>query len=366
MRKIALILLIVLLAGGLGYLIWQFAADQNAEVSVGGDSLTEESRLKNEPKSVSGGSILAYWINKADKAPFYINSAGQVVKIDNGVAQTVSGQAPKNINSLESSLDGTSVIVGFGYPQSPTFTIFNSINSEWQGLPSGTIAASWSPTDNNRLVYLRENGSLNRLYTYDVNSKKSTEVFKTAQKDLDIDWATSDLVYLKERATASLNSSLWSLNLKTSVFRRAINEEASLVLKWSSTGQEAIKFSSTNRQNSLALINNAGINLGNLGNLLTLPSKCAFNLNRIEIYCAAPDSFRNSILPDDYWKRKIYTTDNIYVIPLSSEGHRPLGGALSLFNSTTELTIDADQLEVNGDKLYFINRYDNKLYSLDI
>ncbi|TSC89791.1 MAG: hypothetical protein G01um10143_281 [Parcubacteria group bacterium Gr01-1014_3] len=364
MKKILLIIGVALLVGGSGYLIWQFMADQNAGAPASEDIATEEPRLKNEPKSVSGESILAYWINKTDGAPFYINSAGQVVKIDGNVAQTVSSQAPKSINSLESSADGTSAIVGFGYPQGLSFTIFNSVNSGWQGLPSGTLAVSWSPTDNNRLVYLRENGTLNRLYTYDVSLRRSTEVFRTAQKDIEIDWATPDLVYFKERATAGLTGSLWSFNLKTSAFRRVIKDEAGLILKWSSSGQEAIKFSSLNRQNSLALVNAAGISLGNLANLITLPSKCTFNLDRIEIYCAAPNSFGSSALPDDYWKRKIYTADNIYIIPLSSEGHRPLGGALPLFVSSDDLIIDADQLEVHGDKLYFINRYDNKLYSL--
>ncbi len=366
MKKILLIIGVVLLAGGIGYLVWQFVGDQTNHALIGGDGVTDEPRLKNDPGPVSGEAIQAYWINKTANTPFYINTTGQVVKIDNGVAQTISSQAPSNINSLEASAGGNSALVGFGYPQSQTFTIFNSVNSGWQGLPSGTIAASWSPTDDNRLVYLRENGNLNRLYTYDVSLRRSTEVFRTAQKDLEIDWVSTDLVYLKERATASLTSSLWSLNLKTSAFRRVISEEAGLTLKWSPDGREALRFNSTNRQNSLALINNAGISLGNLANLVTLPSKCAFNLGRLEIYCAAPASFGGTLLPDDYWKRKIYTSDSIYVIPLSSEGHRPLGGALSLFTSSDELTIDADQLEIFGNKLYFINRYDSKLYSLDI
>ncbi len=90
-------------------------------------------------------------------------------------------------------------------------------------------------------------------------------------------------------------------------------------------------------------------------------------MDRLEIYFAAPDSFSvGEVLPDDYWKKKIYTADSIYTIPLSSEDQRPLGIALPLFISSDELTIDADQLEVVGNKLYFINRYDNKLYSLDI
>ncbi len=65
------------------------------------------------------------------------------------------------------------------------------------------------------------------------------------------------------------------------------------------------------------------------------------------------------ILPDDYLKRAVYFKDFIYQIDVSKNSF------LEVF-SASELVIDAVNLRISSNKLLFINRYDSRLYSLEL
>ena len=90
----------------------------------------------------------------------------------------------------------------------------------------------------------------------------------------------------------------------------------------------------------------------------TLPPKCLIENNKI--YCAVPKNINEGIkLPDDYYKKAIYFDDTIYLIDLSNAGVTEL-------KTDSNLTIDAEHLEISNGKLFFKNRLDDKLYSLEL
>jgi len=93
---------------------------------------------------------------------------------------------------------------------------------------------------------------------------------------------------------------------------------------------------------------------------MSLPEKCFIGSSKI--YCAISQSLNISgklVLPDDYLKRKVYFDDWIYEIDMESRD-------INLVYSSAGKSIDAYNLTVEGNRILFINRYDNKLYGLEL
>jgi hypothetical protein len=57
--------------------------------------------------------------------------------------------------------------------------------------------------------------------------------------------------------------------------------------------------------------------------------------------------------------RRLYTEDDIYLINLTD-------GVMNLIWHDENKNFDMDNVKISGDKIFFINRFDNKLYSLNI
>ena len=92
---------------------------------------------------------------------------------------------------------------------------------------------------------------------------------------------------------------------------------------------------------------------------ITLPEKCT--IGDTNLYCAAPVNITDKILlPDDYLKKKFYSDDVIYEYALDKKSIR------TIFRLSQDSAIDAINLKIIGDKLFFINRYDNYVYSIDL
>ena len=128
------------------------------------------------------------------------------------------------------------------------------------------------------------------------------------------------------------------------------------MIKWNRTGQLGISWSG-----DLELIDATGRTISRL-DLNTIPTKCGFSDS--QIYCAAPsnqNSVSSSSYPDDYLKRALKSNDDLFVIPLVglSAGEFPVIRLASLES-------DAERIEIAGDQLLFLNRFDKNLYLLEL
>ena len=76
-------------------------------------------------------------------------------------------------------------------------------------------------------------------------------------------------------------------------------------------------------------------------------------------YCAIPQDtskLNGAKLPDDYEKMSLFTQDNFYKI------HTDTGATENFFLPTQIL--DASKLKMFNNILFFVNRYDQKLYAI--
>ncbi len=120
-----------------------------------------------------------------------------------------------------------------------------------------------------------------------------------------------------------------------------------------------LEFSSESqgRTGRLNLIDERGVVLANL-DFMTLANKCL--ISQPKIYCAIPKNIPpRTTLPDDYLKRAVYFDDIFYQIDINQNSFTEIPTA-------SQSVIDAVNLKFVGNRLFFINRYDNKVYSLGI
>lgn len=315
-------------------------------------------------KEISTLPIFDYWINKNSGDIYYIAQDSQLHKITgDGKDIELDSKAIGNLGYIKPSNDGTLILVAFGYPQNPTFAIYDTAQKSWQAFPAGTTAAAWDPKSNNRLAYLKNNGSTARLYLFTINTNRSVEILRLAEQDLNLDWSQPNIIYFMERPSGKYLSSVWAYNLTTKSFTALIRNESSLLWKWRNDNTSAIKWSN----GALSLVDGQNRVLGTT-DLKTLPEKCAFA--DLRIYCAASGN-QASVIPssfaDDYLKKLISSDDDFYFLSLLDLGKNtnlikiPFFSSLEIGNK-----IDADHLEIQNNRLLFINRHDEKLYSLEL
>ncbi|MBI3046208.1 MAG: hypothetical protein HYY86_01515 [Candidatus Harrisonbacteria bacterium] len=295
--------------------------------------------------------IFDYWINSKTGNIYYLTPVGQIIRVSGGQEELVNSQTLNRLNQLTASPDGTSATAKFSYPDFPTFSIFDTVANAWHPLPAGTLAAAWSPTAS-EIAYL-DNKALKIL---NLVNQKTAEVLKLTQKEAELYWRPDSKILLTNGLLSSeLESQIWSINPANKTITPLLSE-VGLAVKWSLDGKFGIRLKSVNRAPLLGLIDENGQTLAEL-TFVTLPSKCL--IREKKIYCAVPKNLPERVnLPEDYYKKAVYFEDNFYLIDLNT------GGVSTIFSPDSP--IDAEHLELDGDRLLFKNRLDEKLYQLTL
>lgn len=403
MKKILLVLIIVLVAAGILYLGFLFRSQNtapgpnppgggipNVSSSGSGDNGGGNGTLPNPSFSglatVFSAPVLDYFID-AQNSVIAVTPDGGVVKSSGDQAVTVSSSTISNLSRARFSADGKKLLVVFSGGQS----IFDIEKGSWQPLPAGAKNPAWGP--NGGILAYFANGTLSTLGTEAKNPKpKILTVLR--DKDGELEWPSADTIFIKEPPTALAQSSVWAFSLKNSSLVPVIENQLGLDTKWSGD-LPAVGILFTAKQNNqggvFALVDQSGKETKSFS-FLTLPSKCVFYesnpvisasstntsssasttksspppaskpSSQQSLLCAIPRDRRPldlNPLPDAYLKNALYTSDDIYSID-------PADGTLKLVFNDKAKNIDASNLKVFGRTLYFVNRYDKKLYSLPL
>ena len=359
--KIAAGIITILAVAAIGYAIWlKKATPAGQETAALGENAGNlpaatgsTGKQVSLPVTVSQGSVFGYWID-AD-AVYYLNESGQVIKITSGKEEVINSQRLNGLHSVYPSPNGKSAIVEFNYPEQPSFSLFSITRNAWQPLPPAAIAAAWDPSSS-RIAYLEKKSGGGVLKIMDAASKKSSEIIPLAQMDVHLQWIKADeLLITMGTPSVNMPGSLWKLNIKTKALTPIIKNENGLVTTWSPEGDLGLKLSSLNRKPGIALIENTG-NILTALSFVTVPEKCT--LAARNVYCAVPAHIASGmLLPDDYYKKSALFQDNLYLFNLAD-------GSVSLLMDSNTNPINAEQLRIQGNALFFINRYDSRMYKL--
>jgi hypothetical protein len=135
---------------------------------------------------------------------------------------------------------------------------------------------------------------------------------------------------------------------------------------WSPNGEKVLISSSDSKGGSKMFLGVANKNGGEYQNLntFTLVSKCVWDKDNVNIYCALPNSIPNgSVMPNDYQEKKFTTIDTFWKINVAN-GKKDRIAELSDIKSD----YDAANLFLSSgeDTLFFVNRIDGKLYGISL
>ncbi len=305
-------------------------------------------------KAVSTKAVYDYWFNYKTSAIYYLSKDGEVVKtFGDRKDAAVSKQTLTDFNKVIASPDGTKIIAVLGYPTAPFFAVYDTAANTWERLPNGMVAATFDPTSQ-KIAYLQSSASAGGLYIFNLADKKSVKIMSMLTVDGDMMWRNKDEILLSQKPTRLANGETWVINMAKKTLNKLTRGATALMEAWSD--DLGLKLATTEQKLKLLLIHSSGAELSTLP-FVTIPSKCAFQ--DATLYCAVPTVLPvRANLPDDYLKEKIYTLDQI--ISFNTDTRE---GAV-LFDGS--LPIDATNLSVQDKQLLFKNKYDEKVYSVEL
>lgn len=358
--KVIIIITLMALLAGIGYWIWN--AYFRGAPAPGEETLAlpegAAGEITPQIRRLSGRDTFDYWLT-AEGDIYIVADDGQIYKLTAGGEENVSSQIIGGLHSVNAAVDGSAAIFAFGYPFEKMFSIFNVRTKSWASLPPGTTAADWDPKSANRIAYLT-GGSAGGLNIFNVGAKQSSAVARLTQSDQIIDWVLPNIVYIADKPTEAFPGSAWSVDLSTKRVRPLIRQ-VGLLLNWSTDGKLGLISDSAA---NLSLINEQAHAMAKI-NGQTIADKCAFS--KTDIYCAVPDIGSSAIRLDDYLQKSIYTEDRFYKFSLEFGPERLNDFSEIIFGSVlAPIPLDAIRLTPAGNTLYFINRYDQRLYSLNL
>jgi len=377
--KIILVCAIVAIIGLIIYFVWsalaptpQIPAPQTSNPNLpivpgngggqenSGSASSSQGSAAGTPVKISENPVFDYWIDPQTKEIYYLNPEGQVFSAKDGEDLEITQQKLPAPNSIQVSPNGQRVLAAFGDPRAPQWGAFDVIDGTWQPLPSDILAAAWGK-DGNTLTATVKNGSFINLSS--VNLSQNPVSYKTIVSDFrfqdaKFSFQSPNNLIISEVPSAYYPSRIWNFSMTDKSFNLLFSPENGLTEKTSSDGNLMFVDST---DGGFRILNTQTLGIAVPIPFSTFPSKCSPDSS--VIYCFVPresDAFSKAVLPDDYLTGDLKTDDLLYKIDVSSDDAEPI-----------EITgsagaIDAKNPQVTGGVLYFINRYDDGLYSLKL
>ncbi|MEK7573923.1 MAG: hypothetical protein AAB514_00095 [Patescibacteria group bacterium] len=336
--------------------------EQTIEEKTGEPVATTANRLK----ILSENPVFDYWVASSTQEIFYVSETGKIAKANSDSQDTFLSEQPiENLNFILPSPDSQKIIAAFGNPNQPQFSIFDLMNNSWSPLPLEIKSMAWSPEGKRVAAVISQNNQAN-LAIIDIanylsgDTKQKDKAIKTiikniSLKDLKIDWLRPDEIIFTDKPSSLVAGSAWRLNLSKLNFDEIISPGAGLIIKWLKDDL-GLKFQ--NQKSSL--INWAGQTINDFS-FMVLPDKCVLKSDFLYCFLFTPASPKTN-WPDDYLQKSVYTEDDLYKFNLNN-----LTAPELVFESATEGKIlDTSMTKLLGNQILFINRYDNRLYGLEV
>lgn len=368
--KILIALGTLILLGAAGYFIWWLFIAQPMPTETPASDVLPGDVTGNAPststasqgsaypviRSLSDNAVFNYWRVGETGEIYYLTPEGRVYAVKEGPDLEISKQTISALNRVEPSRDGRRLLASFGNPLAPQWGIFDTADSVWRPLPSQITNAGWGRTSSELVATVVSGNDTNLSF---VDIAKTPPTYTVLVRDFRIEDAVFSLLnqnelLIVEKPSAEYAGNAWRFNFANRAFTRAFAPAQGLTIAVSPSGAATYLFETIEEFS----IGDAAFANRLTGLFTTLPSKCADYASTT--YCFVPQNPPSkTVLPDDYFMRKFYSIDSLYRVDLAT-------GAIDLIVLAGEQEYDADSVHATENALYFINRYDNLLYKLEI
>jgi len=387
-KKIIATFLIIAVIGVIVYFIWEgiagpeepgAGAPPSASSTITGGSLPPTAETSTEmggitntimfPNNsdpilrVSSQPVSKYWIDMQTEGIFYLNENGRVFLVNKNAGKEDIEITKQDIgapNTIEIGPNSQKILAAFGDPRLPRWGVFDDVDQTWRPLPSNILNAVWG-MDNGTLYGIIQNEGVPALALLDISKGDVTTKILIKDfrfNDIQLSFRPPSTLLLIERGSSKYPSRIWSFDVSDLSLHLLLGPEKGLIFSQSEDKRVFFSF----QGNAFHILSPQTISPVVPVPFVTVPEKCAFG--GVIVYCFVPTSqnFKNAMLPDDYFKSKIFTVDSLFEVNLSNGGL----ASSNLPKTINNGVFDAISPKFSKGFLYFINRYDGYLYALNL
>jgi len=361
--------------------------NQNTENQEKNNSLSQTGNVgiiyDNETKN--------YFVNDKNEV-FVVDYLGKIIKVLNGQSEIINDSNSKNPYQVLFSPSGEKILIDFY----DFISIFDLQNKNWTQLALNSFGPSFDL--NNNVYYFQKENAFNSIFKLDFskNNSKPQKLIQLNILDSYLISKNKDEIFIVSKPSSLAYGSVLLFNNQNKNIS-LVYEFPGLNFNWDTKTQNGVLLTSgeLNKGGRFFWINK-NLKTQELS-FLTLPSKCIFNeeltktnedlldqtstlltsstsststskitqvstTTKTFLICAVPrnqNELKNKYITDDYLSHELYTEDDIYKINLNS------GETKIIFNDKTK-SFDMDKLQLVNNRIFFINRFDKKIYSISL
>lgn len=260
--------------------------------------------------------------------------------------------------------DGSAKSVIYRYISSDNNSISSFIGTlgaeKSEFLPSNIVDISLSP-DKTKFFYITKNTNGVVGNTRSFIETKTSQIWSSAYTEWISQWAIKDKIFLTTKASWGVDGSMFSINTTNGSLSKIFGGVKGLTTLVNNDGSLVLYSASTSSGPNLAILNIKTHNSFNL-DMQGLAEKCIWSTDNINIYCATPDNISGGEYPDSWYQGLTSFNDHFTKINTST------GEKSEIISYNNPELVDATNLFLSKDEntLFFINRKDSTLWSLDL
>ncbi|MFA5933994.1 MAG: hypothetical protein WC795_02115 [Candidatus Paceibacterota bacterium] len=194
-----------------------------------------------------------------------------------------------------------------------------------------------------------------------INGEKKSQIFNSEFTEWLPQWVNLKTIALTTKPSASAPGFLYSLDTGTRAFTRVLGNISGLTTLVSPDGKQVLYSVSSNNDINLRLYD-VGSRTVETVSLKTLPEKCVWAKNNINIYCGVPNFLPNAPYPDDWYQGTISFSDALWKID-SSSGNTTIVTSPEFELGGASIDIVSPMLSAKENYIFFLNKKDQSLWS---
>lgn len=219
-------------------------------------------------------------------------------------------------------------------------------------LPDNAESPVFSPSDT-KLAYVNDNGSVGQVVVYDTVSGKRNVLYESPLRQISISWPETGTIIAHTKPSAFATGAVFAINSSSGSAKMLRSD---LGISPLLDNKLAKMLYSTGSRLGMSLFVGPKEGPFKAVSVQTLADKCAWLKKKDTAYCAVPDNFPLSAMPDAWYHGTESFSDSIFKINPSDESAQK---AFDLSDSGEE--IDATDLQVSPDDKYLVFRNKNDL-----
>lgn len=303
--------------------------------------------------------------NQFEKAPslrFVERVTGHIYKmfLDTKVKEKISNSTIPSVYQAFFNNKGDSVIYRYVSTNGTITSFIATLGASKGEFLVQDISDFSVSKDKTKFFYITENSSGTIGTIGEFGATKRNNVFSSPFTEWLSEWDGNQKIYLTTKPSYTATGSMFSLNTTNKTISKILGGVLGLTTSISPKGSLVLYSTSTETGPRLSVFDISKHTTKDL-NTYGLPEKCVWSNDNINVYCAIPSVIIGNQYPD-LWYQGLVSFDDYFVKINTQTGDK------STLSNKGEKSLDGTYLFLDTEErsLFFINKKDSTLWSLDL